>query len=280
MSYDLGLVRSNESPEDVRSEVLAYLGNLGLIATVTSDGLTYYNKTTGVRLFFGFESDPEEPLTLAVNVRRPSIFAREAAEVVTALTERFLLETCDIANATRGRFDATSFCREWDRLNAFACGLDAGSGPFPMLPRDELTRHWFWNRYIDRYERVIGGIFATKVVYRWDGRSARSMAVVGDIPTVVPLVDDVCLVRKVETGLFKKTSSVLSSLRPFSAIVPLARAGVESLEDHPCVTVVDPGTLFAKAFAKPLLPPDAHGTIAVETILDRETLEAARSPKF
>ena len=172
----------------------------------------YQNDVTGV--YFSFDwNDPstqadegEQSYSVAFNINycRPSFFGLEAEPEVTAFVKAFgfAVEDPQMNGMGHGPYDDALFLSGWNVGNAFGVeGVFRGrrhEAPPPTRPTAELHRIWAWNAGVAKRQKELGeDVFVPRIMFgRFAGRLA-SLFVWGDgIPTVVPSVDSVLVLRR------------------------------------------------------------------------------------
>jgi hypothetical protein len=140
-----------------------------------------------------------------MNFCRPRFFGREAASVLSAVTQALGLVIRDEegGEVSGGKRTAEAMLAEWNRGNEWACGamraMEGISGIHP-IPAKALENQWTWTFQRDDFAMTLFGeqidVFVPRVMYVLHEGEAKSLAVWPNlIPTALPQVDLIYVAR-------------------------------------------------------------------------------------
>ncbi len=273
MSYDLYLYPRAGKPPLEREAFFGWFE--GELYRHEDDTVNYFNEDTGIYFHFTWyagSDEVEEPnskdegwqtnphVHFNMNYFRPHTFGLEAARVLPALVEHFDLVVSDPQNEGmgQGEFSEEGFLRGWNAGNRFAARAFSqlqGRGEQILggslrLPAALNRAYWDWNYN----RREIGEDFASLDlidVYvppiwfcREDGQAKAFTLFPNLVPTAVPKVDYVLMLRDELSSPYKKRSKKTPAWVRWEDLAAAAdgfelRANEPDDEDHPHLILYD-----------------------------------------
>jgi hypothetical protein len=208
MSYDLYFVGRKLTEE----EFSAYFRSRSYYKVEGSQAL-YQNEDTGVYFSFdrnrGMEKvDPQAPdfdVSFNINFFRPHIFGLEAEPEVNAFINAFGFSVHDPQNhgMGTGSYSSAGFFAGWNVGNEFGyqCILNNPQQNVASLatyPAERIEQIWRWNLNRNSVQAEFGeSLFVPKIIFiRKDGKVASAIIWGDAIPTLIPKIDLVFVLRK------------------------------------------------------------------------------------
>jgi hypothetical protein len=205
MSYDLFL--GPRSGQLDRGRLANYFGARAHYR-LSEQQAFYLNPDSGV--YFGFEFDPaskdSDPLPISFNINffRPSYFILEAELEASAFVRHFDLTVFDpqVDGMGEGDYRSDLLIKGWNSGNRFAFSAflkkPADARELAIYPTAMLTDIWRWNlARAERQAQAGEEKFVPRVGFlRIDGMAKSFVLWPDGIPTIIPPVDYVLVVRK------------------------------------------------------------------------------------